>query len=269
MNRQLFILGMTRRTGTNFAFRLLALHPHVRPAAGLLEDFTLHEADLLVEYVRRTKANWNPGWDVRPGVEARLLRRLGEGITAFLAEECRTDGTPDTGLAVYKTPSVRNLENFFDLFPNASLLVLIRDVRDVAESAVRSFAYSYAEILQEWCEAAAVVTDFRARHEGRRNYQIVRYEDLVADTGTVLKTLLSWQGLDARLYDFDAARSLPVYGSSTFRGGRRDLHWRPVPKDETFNPIGRWQNWPAERRREFERAAGQLMKELGYPGVDW
>ena len=45
----IFLLGMARRTGTNFCFQLLSLHPDVTPAARLPEDFAIHDAQLLLD----------------------------------------------------------------------------------------------------------------------------------------------------------------------------------------------------------------------------
>jgi hypothetical protein len=52
----IFLLGMARRMGTNFGFRLLSLHSNVLPATRLPEDFALHDAHLLLDYARRTRS---------------------------------------------------------------------------------------------------------------------------------------------------------------------------------------------------------------------
>jgi hypothetical protein len=260
----IFILGLTRRTGTNFAYQLLALHPDVAPAKHLTEDFALHDAQLLREYARRVRRQWNPRWGFRDDAEARLLRSLGQALHAFLVEEGLGEAAGSGRRPLFKTPSVRNLDLFFDLFPSASLLILVRDGRDVVESGVRSFGWSYEGSTRSWCRAARAVLEFDRAHRGRARYRIVRYEDLVADPGGTLGELLAFLRLDAGRYDLEAARALPVYGSSTFRGDRRELHWQPVPRSEAFSPVGRWESWSTYRRRRFAWMAGDLMAALGY-----
>jgi len=266
MARPIFVLGMARRTGTNFCFQLLALHPDVVPATRLPEDFALHDADLLLEYARRTRRQWNPRWGFHADAEARLVRRLGGALEAFLEAEGLEEGAASGRRPLFKTPSVRNLDRFFDLFPEAALVVLVRDGRDVVESTTRSFGWSHEAATRAWCDAARAVRDFdRTRPAaGPRRHHLLRYEELVRAPEETLRGVLDSLGLDAARYDFDAARELPVFGSSTFRGESAEVHWEPVSKSEAFQPLGRHEGWDAERRRRFDWLAGDLMRELGY-----
>src|SRR5262245_36301143 len=149
----IFVLGMARRTGTNFCFQLLSLHPDVAPAARLPEDFALHDADLLVEYAERTRRHWNARWGHHPEAGARLVRSLGDAVLAFLVSEGLAAEAPRAGARpLFKTPSVRNLERCAELFPGASLVVLVRDGRDAVESALRSFDSPFEAAARGWCE---------------------------------------------------------------------------------------------------------------------
>ena len=59
----IFILGITRRSGTNFLWKLLEQHPHVACIPTVAEDFTLEHADLLLRYADDTTAMWNAEWN--------------------------------------------------------------------------------------------------------------------------------------------------------------------------------------------------------------
>lgn len=259
----IFVLGLTRRSGTNFVFQLLSLHPDVVPAKRIMEDFALHDAELLREYARRVRAHWNPRWGFSDDVEARLLRALGRGLSAFLSDEALAPAAA-AGRPLFKTPSVRNLGLFFELFPAASLLVLVRDGRDVVESHLRSFGGSFEGASRAWRDAARTLLDFERAQRDRARHRVVRYEDLVRDPAGTLKDLLPFLELDASRFDFEAARALPVYGSSSFRGESAELHWQPVAKTEAFDPLGRWQSWGRYRRQRFAWLAGEPMVALGY-----
>jgi protein-tyrosine sulfotransferase len=165
---------------------------------------------------------------------------------------------------LFKTPSAQNLEHFFELFPEASLLILVRDGRDVVESTTRSFAAGHEAATRAWCRAAREVCDFDRRRRGDGRHRIVRYEDLVREPEATLRGLFAFLGLDAARYDFAAARDLPVFGSSTFRGESAELHWEPVAKSDSFQPLGRASSWSPERRRRFAWLAGDPMRALGY-----
>jgi hypothetical protein len=260
----IFLLGMARRTGTNFGFQLLSLHRDVAPATRLPEDFAAHDAHLLLEYARRTRRQWNPRWGFRADAEQRLVRSLGGALLAFLVAEGLEEAAAPGRRPLFKTPSVQNLEHFFELFPEASLLILVRDGRDVVESTTRSFGASREAAIRAWGRAAREVCDFDRRHGGEGRHRIVRYEDLVRDPEATLRGLFAYLGLDAARYDFAAARDLPVFGSSTFRGENEDLHWQPVAKSEAFRPLGRFDGWSPEQRCRFAWLAGDPMRALGY-----
>ena len=55
---------------------------------------------------------------------------------------------------VTKTPTVKNLGLFFQLFPTSKLLVLVRDGRSVVESAVRTFDRPYGHAAREWASSS-------------------------------------------------------------------------------------------------------------------
>jgi hypothetical protein len=165
-----------------------------------------------------------------------------------------------------KTPSVNNLERFFELFPDASLLIVIRDGRSVVESGVRSFGWSYEAATRAWVDAAQRVASFqRIYGSSEFKWRIVRYEDLVTGLDRTLLGVLSFLGLDASQYDMPAARALPVVGSSSFRGGERDVHWAPVTKTERFQPLERWQDWSQYRQQRFYWLARDMLQHFDYP----
>jgi hypothetical protein len=83
-----------------------------------------------------------------------------------------------------------------------------------------------------------------------------------------MRVLLQHCGLDPASYDFEAAGSLPVIGSSETRtSSARDVHWRPVPRPAGFDPRSRYQAWDAHRMATFNRLAGPQLLAMGYETV--
>jgi Sulfotransferase family len=257
----IFILGLTRRTGTNYLWDLLARHPATVVREPIYEDFLLHHADHLVAYVDAVAAEWSAETPVE---ESRcLLRHLGRGLASFLGAERAGEGKR----VLTKSPTIRNLPLIFTLFPGAAPLVLVRDGRSVVESAVRSFEVSYAEAAQNWALAARTLLEFMAIGEPER-YLIVRYENLLTDLEAELQRIMEFCGLDPRAYDFEAAQRTPLRGSSTDRGTGVELHWRPVPRPDYFQGLARWEGWDEERHRQFNAVAGKELVRLGY-GIEF
>lgn len=257
-----FVLGILPRSGTNLLFNLLRLHPDFGVAEPIWEDYLLEPSELLVQYARAVYAWWeaaDPPWGVDKGLESQLCRHLGRGLISFFESQISEHRL------LTKTPSVSCLGNFFRFFPDAYLLVLVRDGRDVVESAERSFGWDRDVTTRRWAQAAkAILTFDRDNRERGLPYLITRYEDLHTDLEHELRKVLAFVKLDAARYDFDAARELPVYGSSTVQEAGNSVHWRPIPKTRDFNPIERWSGWSRRMHERFNWLAGRYSVELGY-----
>ncbi|MPZ76520.1 MAG: hypothetical protein GEU77_08340 [Deltaproteobacteria bacterium] len=255
----IFILGISQRSGTNFLFDLLRLHPDCGAPSTKWEDFLVDKSDFLVRYVNSVV----PGWRRRgtdPEVEDSLYEHLGNGLVSVLASQI------DKKRLVTKTPSVRNLPNFFKLFPRAYLLILLRDGHALVESRVRSFGESYETAMRKWADGAEAILRF-TQGAGRvpSGYLIVRYEDLWKQPEKELRRIFAVVGLDPDKYDFNAAINLPVRGSSTFHGkDEQSYHWMPVEKTADFDPLSRANRWSRSTHERFEWIAGDKLASLGY-----
>jgi protein-tyrosine sulfotransferase len=259
----IFILGICQRSGTNFLFDLLRLHPDCGAPSTNWEDFLVAKSDALVSYIQDVYSGWQRRGSGHE-VEELLYEQLGKGLISVLASRV------EEKRVVTKTPSVRNLENFFRLFPRAYLLILVRDGRAVVESRVKTFRESYDAAMRIWAEGADTIHRFAERWPASRcNYLIVRYEDLWNEPEQELRKIFGFVGLEADKYDFDAAVNLPVRGSSVFHGPRvKDVHWKPVEKTADFNPLSRSSNWSRSKQKRFIWIAGQQQEQLGYEDPD-
>ena len=254
----IFILGMMRRSGTNFLSDLLTLHPDCVSAAPIHEDFLVARAGHLRRYVDAVTGSWTPTWGV-PDERHRLLRHLGDGIAAFLQEG------HEAKRVVTKTPRVEHLDLFFRLFPRATLLLLVRDGRNLVASTVRSFDVNEEAARQQWALAGRAILDFDTRNrESGRRYRIIRYEDLHTAPASAMRDVLSVCDLDPARYDFDAAAKLPVRGSSRVRAERAEVHWQAVEKDDAFRPDEHWRDWEPYQHARFATVAGDVQQALGY-----
>lgn len=258
-----FVHGVLPRSGTNYLADVLALHPELQADPGRLWEFPLlyvaPGADALQrEFLYMFKAN------AQVIGRYEMLACLAAGWMASLQQR-----HPDRRLLL-KSPHMQNIGLFPALFPDDIALLVIRDGRDVVESSMKTFGgglmrKSFAALAREWqlgCEAAlSFGEDGENRHP---NVKLVRYEDLVRDTEATVRALLQHAGLDTVRYDFDALHKLPVRGSSS---STKDLskRWQGEQKTAGFNPVGRWQNWPEARKRQFREIAGATLERAGYP----
>jgi hypothetical protein len=112
-----------------------------------------------------------------------------------------------------------------------------------------------------WVRGADTI--IQAQDEGV-NFLLVRYEDLVSRQKEEMTRVLDYLGFDPDGYDFAAAGNLPVKGSSVFGRLADGVHWNPVEKDETFQPLKRFEHWTGKQHARFEWLAGEQLVRLGY-----
>lgn len=257
----IFTLGIMPRCGSNYFHQLLLLHPQCHSATSYEwpEDYLLLKADLLYEYADTISQHWPRQRNLPINTETRhaLLKALGDGLISYLNQ--LADGRP----LVTKTPSVVNLSYFFKLFPNARLLILVRDGRSIVESSMRSFGWEFDVAVQRWAKAARTIVEFDQEYKGSQyKYIIVKYEALLDNLEAEMRQIFGFLELDPELYDFDATNRLPVMNSSQFCDGswQRTL----AENSEDFNFKKRWNYWDPFMHQQFNHIAGDYMTKLGY-----
>lgn len=276
-----FILGILQRSGTNYVFRLLREHPDCTGPGPLWEDYFVHDSEMLKKYTDSVYKFWSPEWDVHKKIghhpQETLLRYFGDAISRFLRLQVTGDtvNQPATNkdspkkngpkILLTKTPSVVGLDNFFDLFPDVYLILVIRDGRAVVESGVRSFGWNYEVAMQRWRAGAHTILDLKEKYQNsNKKLLIVKYEDLFIDERTELLRVFNFLGLDPKRFDFDRVKSLGVTGSSETIKQAGAVHWQVTEKGKDFNPVARFSNWDRKKHERFNWVVGRYMSKLGY-----
>ena len=274
----IFIVGILPRSGTNFLYQLLSLHSDCQVGRVICEDFLLAHSDLIVRYAETVQKHWDRTWAVqdRVGEPVRALCRcVGKGLISFLqlqvydeAQAQVSGGSVVSGSKrlITKTPSIKNLQHFSKIFPDAHLIIIIRDGRALVESGVKSFNWGYDETTRAWADAARTIIQFdKDPSNGECKYLITRFEDLVHHTEGELRRIFSFLALDPSKYDFRAAANSPVIGScETRRNGERKIDWNPIERTQDFNPVERASKWGRRMHERFNWIAGDELEQLGY-----
>jgi len=268
-----FMLAPTVRSGTNYVFQLLQKSGVCEIAKGTVlssEDYLLASAEPLFQFVDMLRNRYsskdtdkNPEIDL---LQARLLHELGEGLKRTIDAEGRLP-------VLLKTPSVRNIDNFFTLFGNEKLLLIVRDGRDTCESMVRSgYAKNYKHAFKYWKRMARITMAFMdgiGPENNADNVLLLRYEDVLADPTKAVMKVASWLNVPVDPQDFPDFVQMPIIGSSEL-GREKDgsFTYKTVPAQTNFNPVGRWQSWSFLRRRQFKKIANEPLVYFGYERDD-
>jgi hypothetical protein len=285
LEKPIFILGIMHRSGTNFLHDLLCLHPDCVDGGLIKEDFLVAYSHMLVKYAKSVSSRWNPRWQVseKIGPPDILVQFLGDGLLRYLnlqldIQKNNTTDLPSKNTAepdqvtatkrlVTKTPSVENLHNFHRLFPDAKLIVIVRDGRAVVESGVRSFNWKYERSTQRWKKRAETIMAY-ANSTDQERFLLVRYEDLVRQPQEQMKRVLTFVELDDVAYDYNATTNLPIKGSSDLRKqDGQSMHWKPVERPVDFDPLARFKHWGKARHTRFNWVAGKQLDQFGYDRI--
>lgn len=252
--RPIFVRGIMQRSGTNYLQDLLHLHPDVQGQEHVYEDHLFAESDLLVRFADLTTSAWRGPATESSSARDDLLGSLGDALAAFLAQGITTPWFST------KMPSVDGLDVASLLFPDAPILIVVRDGRAVVESAVTTFRVSFDREAARWADGARAV--IQLSRSGSPNVMVVRYEDMVSNVRDSMTAVLEHVGLDVTTYPFDAAQALPFRGSSELAKGD-GVHWEQIECD-SINPAQRGTGLSAEQRAVFDRLAGDELEALGY-----
>jgi sulfotransferase family protein len=208
-------------------------------------------------------------WGVPAADFAERLRpgmTIGEALDAVFSAYAAKHGKPRWG---DKTPMyMRHLGLIDRLFPDAQYVHLIRDGRDAAlafldmpEGVVtRTWAHprSPARFACEWRTEALGARDL-GRRVGASRYVEIRYEDLVADTEAVVRSVCGFA-------------DLPFEPEMLEYAGAVDVSAKPHHQRLLQPPTRGVRDWRSQMSREdalaFEAIAGDLLADLGYELLD-
>lgn len=294
MSAPVFLFG-TARSGTTWLQNMLGAHPSIA---------TPQELDLFSDYIAAFDVAWR---NQLPESDDVWSQRRHKGLPSLLSESEMTDVLrglvqelhdrvlslkPGAAIVLEKTPGYSyNTPLIVRLFPEARLIHMVRDGRDVAASLMRasrgwgrSWAFNDAERCAEaWrinIECGRLAKNITDR------YLEVRFEQLRSDAGPeVLQHVFEFVGTPVstdeakeiyRRYDLEAARAEGRTPASSilFAGEVARAHQGAPPEPEGFYGEGRAGVWRDELttadRIVFDRVAGDVLVELEYePDRSW
>jgi len=284
MTTPVFVMGVAPRCGTNYVEDLLCVHPDCGLGIPLRENQLLGTLPDLAAIVGDLRAAWqrNDRWGFLPEHSDDLAHTLGAALADFTVsqvdERRRIESPPATlpGIEqsfkesprylISKYPRTTGLADFRLFFPEAKLILLMRDGRAVTESSIRSWGWHFDVAVDNWRRGAIDMARFLDQ-QPEDPALFVRYEDLIAQPEGELARIFRYLDLDPATYDYERALNRPVRGSSTVRpvGAGEPVTWQPVEKTDEFDPLARARNWTDEQHDRFNHMVRGLSDRFGYP----
>jgi Sulfotransferase family len=204
-----------------------------------------------------------------------LRRLLNDRFQAHLEREVGGSAPAEALLLVKEPNGSQSADVIMRAQPDARLLFLLRDGRDVVDSELASFAVgawqartfdhmrgvAESERLDfvirsahQWLWRTEVVETAFAEHGGPKHW--LRYEDLLAEPERHLAGVLEWLGLPLELTDVAAIVERFKFERQSGRG--------PTEMTRSAQP-GAWrENLRADERAAVGDILGAKLRELGY-----
>ncbi|MDQ1694878.1 MAG: hypothetical protein QOJ03_231 [Frankiaceae bacterium] len=249
-DRMVFLVG-AQRSGTNWLQRMLATHPDIATLPSETQLFTVG-IDVLAERVQHGVLSSTSTATVFMEREAFLdaTRAFCDAAFGGVAERLR----PGARRILERSPNhVERLALIGDIYPDAWVIHIVRDGRDVARSLVsqRWGPATVGAAAELWDRS---VRSAREAAPALRRYREVRYEDLLADPAAGVTKLFAFLELDASEQTVAATLQEAGVAANTEASEIGDGKWRS--------------EWGPREIAEFDKVAGDLLVELGYPPAD-
>ena len=268
-----FIVGAPR-SGTTLLQLMLNAHPRV----AILGE--IHYFDSVLQ-LKHTIPSLSTGESIDKLVsllaDTRHMRYIGgaERLLAEVSRRLHDDETPtyaklfrylmqchaaSQGAARFgeKTPqNVRYLNDLLVLFPNARIIHIVRDPRDVVSSCLK-VPWTANDVAVNSLKWRCDVSFARGANVTSECYIEVRYEDLVAGPADELRRICRFLGEEFHAGMLDYHRS----------AGRhvKDEPWKAgAAKPVYASSVGTWRrDLSASRAWIVEKVAGPFLSEFGY-----
>ena len=189
------------------------------PKLGTLADFKRKKRDYL--FSDRYRDTWVP--QLHDLISARFEAQAAQDIAAA--------GGIDQPIVVVKEPGSHAADTIMDVFPQSSLIFLLRDGRDVVDSWLDAYkdgswatdegAYPLDDTGRPalirwqssvWLHRTEVVQETYARTEPKRRV-LIRYEEMRADPVAALGRICSMLGIEASREQLDEIAGTHSYSS--------------------------------------------------------
>jgi Sulfotransferase family len=234
------------------------------PKLGTLADFKRKKRDYL--FSDRYRDTWMP--QLRELISARF--------EAQAAQDIEEAGGVDDPIVVVKEPGSHAADTIMDLFPDSSLIFLLRDGRDVVDSWLDAYkdgswatdegAYPLDDTGRPalirwqssvWLHRTEVVQETYARTDPERRV-LIRYEEMRADPVAALERICTMLGIDAdgeQLQEIAGAHSYSRVPKADKGAGREIRQAEP----------GGWaKHMSREEILEMHGILAPKLSELGY-----
>jgi hypothetical protein len=215
-----------------------------------------------------------------PNISAeKFAPYFANGFVNYLQDEYNLK----TNSVFLKNPSLYNLENFNDFFPNGKLIILTRSAPDLIASSLKAstlirhsksnfsrfkskFKFHSGYNMYSFSKAYVNHANqlLKLRKELKGEFLEVKYEDIVANPEKSIKKILEYTDVVYSEAELQNAVNAKVVGSSYFGRKKHVQNWGKLEKTSEFKSVGRYQEWGWFNRWVYNKIASKSNSLVGY-----
>ncbi len=167
---------------------------------------------------------------------------------------------------IEKTPNnIRHLEKILNWLPEAKILLIIRDGRDVALS-IKKRTGSLEKGIDRWLEDNADGRPFW----NHPNVHVLKYEDLITNFENTVKSVMSFldEEYEPAMKDYHEtpkqwySDKIEKPESAVKKNHKQHRNWQI--NQPLFDGRGQWKDLSPEEIALINEKAGEMLTELGY-----
>lgn len=273
-SRNLFFISGVPKSGTTWIQKALDTHPQISCFG------EGHFFDVFADFIRQSNEIYNKKlldivtrevYEGKPYYQHLTDQDFDFLVISFIGLMLSKIGIKESARYIGdKTPiNVLMLEYIYRIFPEAKLIHMYRDGRDVVLSTYmhgrrngehRSFAECIELIGARWVEYNQAAIEFNKKH--KNTLLMVSYETMTRDFMKCFSNVLQFLGADHSMTAVEHCRA-----SSSFEqlsGGRRPGEENPLSFYRK-GVVGDWKNYfSAQNIEAFNRIGGKMLEELGF-----
>jgi len=252
-DRMIFLVG-ARRSGTNWLQRVVAAHPDVASIPSETYLFSRGIAPLRERFHHGVQSSPGTGFLFmdKPELLDALRNFCDRALSPYLA------AAPSASRLAERTPEhVTSLDLIGDIYPDAYVVHIVRDGRDVARSLLNqkwaSAPKNIEEAAEEW---RSCVESAEAGSRKLSRYRVIRYEELLRDPTRQVADLYEWLGV---------AKTPALVEAGIVES---EIPYNVDPGAPALSS-GKWRgSFSSQDIDTFMRIAGDALRRLGYEAPD-
>jgi len=272
------ILLSSERSGTNLLRALLSTHSEIAspPPCGMLDVLaenqfkylspmhSTHMPELIEEAITLTQTHMNP-WGIELKEEI-VNKRIGSPSFWGLFSTINEIYAEHHGCSFWFSKEPGSFNYIYNLkahFPKAKFIYMTRDGRDVAASMLKGRLHEFHiyTAAKRWAREQRLCLNAYCDPEVHGQVFLMRYEDLIGNTESILTNLMRFLGLDFEQEQLNFHQNKDVIKHS-----KKSKFWRNLSSPIDKSNKGTYKKSLSRRQIEiFESYAWNEMKALDYP----